>query len=71
MGYLGLMPILILGSKKIAIPDISTFITCILYQLNVVIMQLVTKMCNGASVSYILTNFLPNIRALNRKPFTY
>ncbi len=32
---------------------------------------LVTKLCNGGRISYILTNFIPNISALNSKRFTH
>ncbi len=56
MGFLG--PILILGSKKISKSDISA---------NV---MLVAKICNHARISHILTNFFPNVSALNSKHFT-
>ncbi len=29
---------------------------------------LVTQICEGGMVSYILTNFIPNLSALNSKP---
>ncbi len=62
VGFLGPMPILILESKKIPISDISSECG---YQI------LVTKIWNGGKISSILTNFIPNIRALNSKHFTY
>ncbi len=61
MGFLG--RILLSGSKKIPIPVILAA-KCG-YQI------LVTKICNGGRISYILTNFIPNITALNSKHFTY
>ncbi len=33
--------------------------------------KLVTKICNEVRISYILTNFISNICALNSKHFTY
>ncbi len=42
-----------------------------LYQLNVVYQILVTKICGGGRISHILTNFIPNISALNSEHFPY
>ncbi len=57
MGFLEPMPILIQGSKKFLIFDISANIICIIsdecgYQI------LVTKIYNEGRVSYILTNVI-------------
>ncbi len=68
MGLLGPMLILTLGNKKI-----PTYDYLILYRPIYIIMVergykiLVTKICNRGRISYISTNFIPNISALNRK----
>ncbi len=56
MGYLGPVLVPILESKKILVCGYKTP---------------VTKICDGGRISYIFTNFFPNIRALNSKHFTY
>ncbi len=55
------MPISILGKKKIQIADILADMISAKcgYQI------LVTKICDGGRISYIITNFIPNISALN------
>ncbi len=55
--------------KKILIFDMLASIVYIIsvecgYQIHM------TKICNGGRISYILTNFILNISALNSKPFT-
>ncbi len=58
MEFLGQMLITILGRKKIPISDLSAECG---YQIHV------TKICVGGMISDILTNFFPNISALNGK----
>ncbi len=64
------MAISTLGSKKILISVISADI---LYAVSAECdyQRLVTKIWNGGRMSCILTNFIPNIGALNSKHFTY
>ncbi len=64
MQFLGLMPIM--ESKKITISDISADIMYIKYWQNVFVKYL-TDISNGGRISYILTNFISNISALNSK----
>ncbi len=61
---------LISGSKKIPISDKSDEIIKI-QSLDCCHQVLVTEICNGGRIPHIITNFIPNIRALNRKHFTY
>ncbi len=61
IGFWGLMLMAILGSKKIMISDVSS---------ECVDQILVTKICDGGRMSDFWTNFISNIRALNRKHFT-
>ncbi len=63
MGFLGQMPIPISGNERIQISKIISA-ECG-YQI------LVTKICNEGRISYILTNFIPNISAMNIRHFTY
>ncbi len=60
MGFLGLILIPILGSKKISISDKSADYVYIIfaecgYQI------FLTKICNGGRMSHILINIIPNI----------
>ncbi len=62
MGYLGPMLTVMLEIKKIPITDILAN-ECG-YQI------VVTKICYEGRISLILTNFIPNISALNSEHFT-
>ncbi len=69
MTFLGQMPIPVLGTKKIPISDILAGIIHII-STEWCDQILVTRIRNRGRLFDILTNFLPNMRALNSKHFT-
>ncbi len=66
MELLGPMPLPILGNKKIPTSNISASIICMIFWLW--LSNMCGKICND---DRYLLNFIPNVRALNRKPYTY
>ncbi len=79
MVLLEMMLIPISGSKKLLLCDISILINVCYIDVLILHMKLteccylilVTKICNGGRISYILANFIPNISALNSKHLTH